>query len=69
MNNFELPNIDNNIQSNNLENSTDLSKIKLATAIKLTKDTIEVIKDAGYEVSLKETDNDKEYILTITVQK
>ncbi len=70
MNNFDLPSIDVNIQNNNpVSPQNNLSKIKLATAIRLAKDTVEDIKTAGYKVTLEEVDGDSDYSLIIKVQK
>ena len=47
----------------------DLMKIKLATAIKLVKDSTEEIKKAGYNLKIEEIDNDKDYQIIIKIQK
>lgn len=52
-----------NIQDN------DLSKVKLATAIKLAKDTADEIKKAGYNVTLEEVNGTNDYQIIIKVQK
>ena len=46
-----------------------MSKVKLATAIRLAKDTVEDIKTAGYNVTLEEVDGLEEYQIIIKVQK
>ena len=45
--------------------SPDLSKIKLATAIKLAKDSVEEIKKAGYNVKVEEIDTTADYQIII----
>ena len=49
--------------------SDNMSKVKLATAIRLAKDTVEDIKTAGYNVTLEEVDGLEEYQIIIKVQK
>lgn len=53
--------------SNNQNN--DLFKVKLATAIRLAKDSVEEIKKAGYNVVLQEVDGSSEYQIIIKVEK
>ncbi len=48
---------------------TDLSTVKLATAIRLAKDTVEDIKTAGYNVTLEESNKGSTYDLIIKVEK
>lgn len=55
------------VETNN--GNDNISKIKLATAIRLAKDTIEDIKTAGYEASLEEKDNGSSYQIIINIQK
>ena len=47
----------------------DLSSVKLATAIRLAKDTVEDIRTAGYNVTLEELNNNDTYDLIIKVEK
>ena len=61
-----MPNEEIPVQNNE---STDLSKVKLATAIKLAKDSAEEIKKAGYNVVIEEVDNASDYQIIIKVQK
>ena len=61
-----MPNIE--LQTINNQ-SSDLSKIKLATAIKLAKDASEEIKKAGYDVTVEEVDGNSDYQIIIKVQK
>ena len=61
-----MPNIE--LPVNNSQNN-DLFKIKLATAIKLAKDSAEEIKKAGYNVVLEELDGTSDYQIIIKVQK
>lgn len=58
-----MSNVDTSVQNN------DLSKIKLATAIRLAKDSVEEIKKAGYNVTLEEVDGATDYQIIIKVQK
>lgn len=46
-----------------------MSKVKLATAIRLAKDTVEDIKTAGYKVTMEEKDLDDNYEIIIKVEK
>lgn len=62
---LNMPNVE--LPTSN-ENS-DLSKIKLATAIKLAKDSFEEIKKAGYNVDFEEIDTINDYQIIIKVQK
>lgn len=68
---MNIPNIIPNpsVEEPKENNEDNLSKIKLATAIKLAKDTIENIKKSGYDVELEEEDGETEYKLIIKVQK
>lgn len=53
-----------------VENQTnDLSKVKLATAIRLAKDSVDEIKKAGYNVVVEEVDGTNDYQIIIKVQK
>ena len=51
------------------ESKSNISKLKLATAIRLAKDTVEDIKTAGYTVTMEEVDSQKDYQIIIKVQK
>ena len=46
-----------------------LTKIKLATAIRLAKDTVDDIKTAGYNITMEEIDNQNEYQIILKIQK
>lgn len=59
----DVPNMEN------IDKSNDLSKIKLATAIKLAKDTAEEIQKAGYNITIEEVDGNNDYQIIIKVQK
>ena len=65
----DVPNMLNTEPSivNNQENN--LFKIKLATAIRMTKDSVEEIKKAGYNVVFEEIDGINDYQIIIKVQK
>lgn len=65
----EEPVIDNDLSSILKKPEKDLSTVKLATAIRLAKDTVEDIKTAGYNASLEEVDNGNTYDLIIKVEK
>ena len=47
----------------------DITKVKLATAIRLAKDSAEEIKKAGYNVVIEEVDGAKDYQIIIKVEK
>jgi len=61
MSNIETPIVNNEINK--------LFKLKLATAIKLAKDSVEEIKKAGYNVKLEEIDSINDYQIIIKVEK
>ena len=63
-----MPNIEN-IATNKEEKDDSLTKIRLATAIRLVKDTLEDIKLAGYNATIEESDEDKEYKIVIKIEK
>ena len=57
-------------EQQHIENpQNDISKLKLATAIKIAKDSVESIKLAGYDVVMEEVDADSNYQIIIKVQK
>ncbi len=58
-----------NIDMPVVNNQNDLMKIKLATAIKLAKDSADQIKKAGYNVTMEEVDTGTDYQIIIKVQK
>jgi len=60
---LNMPNVETPVENN------DLSKIKLATAIRLVKDSVEEIKKAGYNVTIEEQDASGDYQMIIKVQK
>lgn len=51
------------------EPANNITKLKLATAIRLAKDTVEDIKTAGYTASLEEVDGQSDYQIIIKIQK
>lgn len=63
-----MPNIEN-VATNKEEKEDSLTKIRLATAIRLVKDTLEDIKVAGYNATIEESDEDKEYKIVIKIEK
>lgn len=63
-----MPNIEN-VATNKEEKDDSLTKIRLATAIRLVKDTLEDIKVAGYNATIEEFDEDKEYKIVIKIEK
>ena len=62
----ETPKINIPKQEKQIDN---MSKVKLATAIRLAKDTVEDIKTAGYKVTMEEKDLDDNYEIIIKVEK
>lgn len=63
INNQNNPTIERRAEDNNI------SKVKLATAIRLAKDTVEDIKTAGYTVTMEEVDSGSDYQIIIKVKK
>ena len=61
-----MPNVENPVVTTP---NNDLTKVKLATAIKLAKDSADEIKKAGYNVTLEEVDTGSDYQIIIKVQK
>ena len=53
----------------NKDKQDNLSKIKMATAIRLAKDTLEDMKAAGYQASIEEHDGDSIYQIIINIIK
>ena len=56
-------------QEEPINNQDNISKIKMATAIRLAQDTLEDIKTAGYEAFIEEHDGDNNYQIVINIQK
>ena len=50
-------------------NQNNISRIKMATAIKYAKDALNDIQTAGYQASIEEKDNGSSYQIIINVQK
>lgn len=69
--NDKEPKIEELTPSNTIEEPKEdnISKVKLATAIRLAKDTVEDIKTAGYKVTMEEIDNKENYEIIIRVEK
>lgn len=69
--NDKEPKIEELSSSNAMQepHQNNISKIKLATAIRLAKDTVEDIKTAGYNVTMEEIDNKENYEIIIKVEK
>lgn len=69
--NDNKPKIEELTPSNTIEEPKEdnISKVKLATAIRLAKDTVEDIKTAGYKVTMEEIDNKENYEIIIRVEK
>lgn len=57
------------MENQNDVNKNNISKIKMATAIRLAKDTLEDIKTAGYDASISEVDGQNSYQIIINIQK
>lgn len=66
-----MPNIEtiNEVPNTNINNIDNMSKIKMATAIRLAKDTVDDIKTAGYKATLQEVDNGNTYQIIINIEK
>ena len=58
-----------NVETLAVNPNDELSKIKLATAIKLAKDSADEIKKAGYNVTIEELDSEANYQIIIKVEK
>ena len=58
-----------NVETPAVNPNDELSKIKLATAIKLAKDSADEIKKAGYNVTIEELDSEANYQIIIKVEK
>lgn len=69
--NDNKPKIEESTPSNTIEEPKEdnMSKVKLSTAIRLAKDTVEDIKTAGYKVTMEEIDNKENYEIIIRVEK
>lgn len=72
--NKEVPEVLNSpipqdVKNTNEEPSNNITKLKLATAIRLAKDTVEDIKTAGYKVAIEEVDGQNDYQIIIKIQK
>lgn len=57
------------IENKEDNNQNNIAKIKMATAIRLAKDTLEDIKTAGYDASISEVDGQNSYQIIINIQK
>lgn len=65
-----MPNMETiNEVPNTTTNIDNMSKIKMATAIRLAKDTVDDIKTAGYKATLQEVDNGNTYQIIINIEK
>ncbi len=73
INNFSKEKKEDNYMDSSKEKNKDkqdnLSKIKMATAIRLAKDTLEDMKAAGYQASIEEHDGDSIYQIIINIIK
>lgn len=73
INNFSEEKKEDNYMDSSKEKNKDkqdnLSKIKMATAIRLAKDTLEDMKAAGYQASIEEHDGDSIYQIIINIIK
>lgn len=61
--------VNTNVEEAKPQKMTAPKKLRFATAIRLTKDTVEDIKTAGYEASMEEVETDTEYQIIIKIQK
>lgn len=64
-----MPNIEPIIQESKNSKVDNMSKIRMATAIRLAKDTLEDIKAAGYKAYIEEKDNGNSYQIIINIEK
>jgi len=64
-----MANVEPVVKTSNNNKSNNISKIKMATAIRLAKDTLEDIKTAGYVASLDEVDNGNSFQIIINIEK
>lgn len=62
---------ENNIinETQNNKKIDNISRMKMATAIRLAKDTLDDIKTAGYNATLEEVDDGSNYQIIINIQK
>lgn len=65
----EVPNMQNKEMPTFEIKEPNLMKIKLATAIRMAKDSTEEIRKAGYSVTMEEIDTGTDYQIIIKVQK
>ena len=65
----DMQNVESTVKNTSINKQNNISKIKMATAIRLAKDTLEDIKLAGYQASLDEVDSDSSYQIIINIQK
>ena len=64
-----MPNIEPIMEEPKNNNIDNMSKIRMATAIRLAKDTLEDMKTAGYQASIEEKDDGNNYQIIINIQK
>jgi len=64
-----MPEIEPMFEEPKKTSQDNISKIKMATAIRMAKDTLDDIKMAGYQASLKEVDNENSYQIIINIEK
>lgn len=64
-----MPNIEPILEESKNSSIDSMLKIRMATAIRLTKDTLEEIKAAGYQASIEEKNNENNYQIIINIQK
>lgn len=62
---------ENNIinETQNNKKIDNISRMKMATAIRLAKDTLDDVKTAGYNATLEEVDDGSNYQIIINIQK
>ena len=70
---IEMPEVTEQPINNSTEEQEEeidpMTKVKLATAIRLAKDTVEDIKTAGYNVTMEEKNRKNKYQIIINVEK
>lgn len=64
-----MPNLEPIVEKTDNNEQNSISKIKMATAIRLAKDTLDDIKTAGYQAFIEEVENESNYQIIINIQK
>ena len=64
-----MPNINPIVKEPKTNSSDNMSRMRMATAIRIAKDALEDIKTAGYQASFEENENENGYQIIINVEK